>query len=241
MKPARHAASIFEAAWPSRGSAYSARSLSLDPPERPWRERKSETQATYDRVLIVSEGSKTEPSYFNEIRVARRLNTAKVQIYPSEIGTESIQVVQYARDLFERGNTHKKIRPRAFEQIYAVFDRDDHNTYFDALKLAADLNGTLKSDLKQPVKFCAIPSVPCFEFWLLLHYRDVVFKRLKTHIPNYEKGASNMFRTTAHALPIAKQRAENLAERGHRLDGEFPYTDVGILVELLLNLGNHDR
>jgi len=31
-----------------------------------------------DRILIVSEGSKTEPKYFNEIRVDLRLSTANI-------------------------------------------------------------------------------------------------------------------------------------------------------------------
>ena len=64
-------------------------------------ERKRNRRASYDRILIVSEGSKTEPNYFREIRAAYRLHTANVQVRPSELGTEPTQVVQHARDLFE--------------------------------------------------------------------------------------------------------------------------------------------
>lgn len=39
-------------------------------------ERKLNRRASYDRILIVSEGSKTEPNYFREIRAAHRLQTA---------------------------------------------------------------------------------------------------------------------------------------------------------------------
>jgi len=39
-------------------------------------ERKLGRRASYDRILIVSEGSKTEPNYFREIRAAFRLHTA---------------------------------------------------------------------------------------------------------------------------------------------------------------------
>ena len=39
-------------------------------------ERKLGRRASYDRILIVSEGSKTEPNYFSEIRAAFRLHTA---------------------------------------------------------------------------------------------------------------------------------------------------------------------
>ena len=135
-------------------------------------ERKLGRRASYDRILIVSEGSKTEPNYFKEIRAAHRLQTANVEVQPGELGTQPIQVVQYAKSLFENGDRHKQIQPRAFEQVYAVFDRDDHRTYFDALQLAESLDGKLRNDNKQPVSLKAIASVPCFELWLLLHYEQ---------------------------------------------------------------------
>lgn len=112
-----------------------------------------------------------------------------------------IQVVRYAKELFENGDRHKRIQARAFEQVYAVFDRDDHDSYFDALVLAESLNGKLKNDNKQAIKFSSIASVPCFELWLLLHFEDVfapvhrddVIKRLKRHIPDYVKGTTRSY------------------------------------------------
>ena len=100
-------------------------------------ERKRGRRADCDRILVVSEGSKTEPLYFDEIRIEMRLPAANIAVSPGDLGTEPIRVVQYARQLFEQGDKLKGIEPRAFEQVYAVFDRDDHHTYFDALKLAA--------------------------------------------------------------------------------------------------------
>ena len=146
------------------------------PKERQRRQlqRKAGQRASYDRILIVSEGSKTEPNYFNEIRAAYRLHTANVQVRASQLGTAPIQVVQYARQLFEVGDRHKNIQPRAFEQVYAVFDRDDHDSYFNALRLAESLDGKLKNDLKSLVAFKAIASVPSFELWLLLHFDNIL-------------------------------------------------------------------
>lgn len=184
-------------------------------------ERKLSRRASYDRILIVSEGSKTEPNYFSEIRAAYRLHTANVEVRPSELGSAPIQVVQYARDLFEDGDRHKNIQPRAFEQVYAVFDRDDHESYFKALRLAESLDGKLKNDTKQFIRFKAVASVPCFELWLLLHYEDIqaplhrdqVMRRLKHYIPGYEKGAGRAFATTRERLAVAIQRAEILATK----------------------------
>lgn len=204
-------------------------------------ERKQGRRASYDRILIVSEGRKTEPNYFREIRARYRLQTANVEVQPSGLGTEPLQVVQYAKWLFENGDRRKQIQPRAFEQVYAVFDRDDHHTYFEALQLAESLNGKLKNDGKQAVSFRAIASVPCFEFWLLLHFENIqnalhrneVMHRIKHSMPGYEKGVEDAFAKTASRLDIATQRAEILAQQYSANDAPEPYTAVHELVILL--------
>lgn len=207
-------------------------------------ERKLGRRASYDRILIVSEGSKTEPNYFREIRAAHRLHTANVEVQPSQLGTAPIQVVQHAQALFEQGDRHKKIQPRAFEQVYAVFDRDDHDSYSDALRLAESLDGKLKNDAKQFVRFKAVASVPSFELWLLLHYEDVqtllhrdeVMRRLKRHLPTYEKGAGRAFADTRTYLAVATQRADSLALTCAANPDSQPSTAVGKLVTLLTQL-----
>lgn len=207
-------------------------------------ERKQSRRASYDRILIVSEGSKTEPLYFREIRTACRLQTANVAVHPSELGTAPVQVVQYAKDLFENGDRHANVQRRAFEQVYAVFDRDDHDSFFDALKLAESLDGKLRNDARQPVIFKAIASVPSFELWLLLHYEDIqaplhrneVMRRLKRHIPGYEKGAMGAFALTHIHLAVATQRAQRLGERFCAYDDPEPFTAIAELVALLTTL-----
>lgn len=209
-------------------------------------ERKQARRPSYDRVLIVSEGSKTEPLYFSEIRSAYRLHTASIEVRPSEPGTAPIQVVQYAHDLFVHGDKHKNTQPRAFEQVYAVFDRDDHNSYFDALRQAESLDGKLRNDAKQAVTFKAIASVPSFELWLLLHFEDIqsplhrdeVLQRLKQHIPCYEKGSGDVFSITHKRLKMATERAERLAKRFTAHDAPNLYTGIADLVKLLTTLRN---
>ena len=89
------------------------------------------------------------------------------------LGTAPIQVVRYAQRLFEEGDLRKGIRPKSFDQVYAVVDRDDHDSYFDAVNLAKSLDGKRRNDDRQPVTFKAIASIPSFELWLLLHYEDI--------------------------------------------------------------------
>jgi hypothetical protein len=207
-------------------------------------ERKQGRRASYDRILIVSEGSKTEPNYFREIRAAHRLHTANVEVQPSELGTAPIQVVRYAQALFENGDRHKNIQRRAFEKVYAVFDRDEHDSYHEALTLADSLNGKLRSDAKQPVTFQAIASVPSFELWLLLHFEDIqapldrdeVMRRLKLHIPGYDKGAGDAFAITKAHVAVATHRAQRLSERFTARTEPEPYTAIVELVSLLTAL-----
>lgn len=207
-------------------------------------ERKLGRRASYDRILIVSEGSKTEPNYFSEIRAAFRLHTANVEVRPCQAGTAPIQVVQYAKELFEQGDGHKNIQPRAFERVYAVFDRDDHISYFNALRLAESLDRKLKNDAKQVIRFEAIASVPSFELWLLLHYEDIqapldrddVMRRLKQYIPAYQKGASAVFANTREHLSVATQRAQTLTTKFTADEAPEPYTGIAALVKLLTTL-----
>ena len=206
--------------------------------------RKAGRRAPCDRILIVSEGSKTEPMYLGEMRVEYRLPTANVQVHPGHFGTTPLQVVEFAEHLFLNGDEAKDIQPRAFEQVYAVFDRDDHDTYHNALAKTAALDGKLRTKSNQPVRFAAIASVPCFELWLLLHFEDVlapihrneVYQRLRPYLPGYDKGQSGHYANTKARLAEAMQRAEHLATLADAHDGTEPYTDLHRLVRLLTTL-----
>jgi RloB-like protein len=98
---------------------------------------------------------------------------------------------------------------------FAVFDRDDHGTYHDALTRAKALDKKLKNSERKSVRFLAIPSVPCFEIWLLLHFvnrqafcdRHEILRRLRQHIPGYTKGQTGVFALTEANVPVATARA----------------------------------
>ena len=206
--------------------------------------RKKDQRAPYDRILIVTEGSKTEPNYFNEIRVANKLHTANVQVEPSAFGTEPIQIVEYAESLFLNGDDSKDIQPRAFEEVYVVFDRDDHLTYHNALTKTDALNLKYRNDNNQKVAFKSIASVPCFELWLLLHFeevhapihRDVVYERLTVYLPNYQKGDVGHYAITKPQIHLAEARAISLTEINNKYDGVQPYTSIDELVRKLSKL-----
>ena len=187
-------------------------------------------------MLIVCEGEKTEPNYFEEIRKSARIAPADIRVIPSELGTQPLRVVESAIREFSK--------KKAYDRVYAVFDRDDHENYANAIHKAEAQNGKLKNDERKPISFCAIVSVPCFEFWLLLHFenvlawlhRDVVYDRLRQYIFGYQKNASDIYAKTRHLLGTASDRANQLRATSVRLPGNDAYTDVDKVVAFLNSL-----
>lgn len=197
-----------------------------------------------DRILIVTEGTKTEPNYFNDMRKDYKLPTTNVCICHSSSGTAPRNVIEYAEQLFLKGNQHKGLAARAFEQVYAVFDRDNHDTYAEAIEKAKNLDKKHSNDIKQQVKFAAIPSNPCFELWLLIHFVDIsalltsseVMKQVKKHIPEYDKSGEGIFQLIAPHLDQACKRADRLIQSNSVDNDQYPYTYVHNLVKLLIEL-----
>ena len=155
-----------------------------------------------------------------------------------------MQVVEFARDLFLEGDAHARTPARVFDRVYALFDRDEHESYHAALTTASALDGKLRNDEKKFIRFLAVASVPCFELWLLLHFEDVLaplhrdeaVARLRIHLKNYAKGSGGHFAQTHRALPDALARAQKLAAQHGAANGMQPYTDVAELVAWLSSL-----
>jgi hypothetical protein len=155
---------------------------------------------------------------------------------PSGSGTEPRQVVEFAISEFEK--------TRAFEWVFPVFDRDSHRTYGEALQQAKNTDRQLKNDENDPARFLAIPSVPCFELWLLIHFMEVhhgyqrteLIRTLKQYIPRYTKSIEGIYALTEPHLDIAARNADRLRIRFTPDNGEDPYTDVDFLVNLLRTL-----
>jgi hypothetical protein len=201
-------------------------------------ERKAGRRAPYDRLLIVCEGTKTEPNYFDEIRQFYRLSSANIVVRPSEYGTQPQKIVSYAYDFCREKNNR-------WEKVFCVFDRDDHPNFENAIKSAMKKN--LKNDQGQNILFYAIPSVPCFELWLYLHFRAItteisrfdLLKKLKEYIPGYEKGAECLFARTKAELATAYTNIAHLAQNRNGSRIQNPFTAVDEVVKNLTKLAEH--
>jgi len=105
--------------------------------------------------LLVCEGGKTEPAYFEALRDELRLSALVVEIVGRECDSAPISVVDTALDL--RRTARRDGLP--YDAIWCVFDLDQHESFTRAVDKAR------RAGLELAV------SVPCFEYWLLLHFR----------------------------------------------------------------------
>lgn len=200
-------------------------------------ERKAGRKPTYPRVLMVCEGSKTEPFYLEGIRTHARIPTAHWTVLPSALGTGPEKVVEYAEVLARSG--------AGWDEVYCVFDRDEHAHYREAVTRAAALDGRIRArGAASSVRFVAIPSVPCFELWFLLHFeavtrgleRDEAQRNLKKHMPEYDKNLPDMFSRTKERLETAYRNASAARARRTEAGNDNPSTDVDVLVERLFEI-----
>lgn len=200
----------------------------------------------YDRVLIVCEGSKSEPDYFRALAQDLKLGSAQV-VVTGDSDSAPIKVVEKAIKLFQQD--------RDFDQVYCVFDRDQHDTYRVALERVASETLTIRRNGRAlgVARFEAIPSVPCFEYWLLLHFRYTVapFARgtevvtaLKVYpgFERYEKGKTDAYAATCKHLENALRHAERANAATAEAGTDNPSTRIPDLVQALQRIaGGHSR
>lgn len=200
--------------------------------------RKEARKAPYDRVLIVCEGEKTEPVYLAELKEELKLNSANIEIVPNTLGSAPISVVRQA--------LRKFAKEKDYNRVYCVFDKDIHPSYSAALHMIKEKTQATKGNC--PI--FAVVSVPCFEFWLLLHFRyttrpyqakngsicESVITDLKKFLPDYEKGGKNIFHKTKSLLPQAISNAKKVLHHCETGETDMPSTRMHELVEYLQQL-----
>lgn len=196
--------------------------------------RKSRGFNELPRILLVCEGAKTEPNYFNSLIRTLGLRAASIIVVGAECESAPISVYEYAARRFKE--------ERGINEVYCIFDRDRHQT-FDA---ACDAIQRHPSQ-----KFRAIISDPCFEFWLLLHFKytrkpfvaqggrspgEVVLKELLEQWPDYAKGKLDVFASLKDTLDKAST-GSRMARADATSTGERnPSTEVDILIDRLTAL-----
>lgn len=202
--------------------------------------RKVALRESYDKVLIVCEGKKTEPLYFSELVKTFKINSANIAI-DLESDSAPISIYERAKELYD-AELRKSI---PYDKVFCVFDRDTHSTFNDALQKI--------NTFKPENIFIAITSTPCFEYWLLLHYlptskpympcgkktsADYVISDLKNYMNNYKKNQCGIFTDLFGQLEFASGNAIRMYGNDFKefQHGNNPSTNVHIIVEYLKNI-----
>lgn len=197
--------------------------------------RRGPIREPYDFVLIVCEGSKTEPNYFAGLRTAYSLSNANIEILHGG-ATDPKSIVGFAL---------AKMGQEGYDRAFCVFDRDGHQTFDEALGIVSS------SAEGKANRLAAITSWPCFEIWLLLHFTysaapytatggrsagDKVLAEVLKHITNYQKGQKGLFEALAPRLGNAIMNALRLEKQNKTTGTDNPHTRMHHLIKYLTTL-----
>ena len=190
-------------------------------------------------ILIVCEGEKTEPIYFNALKERLRLIMVDVDIVGE--GAAPITVVDHVIELREERKriARRSLTKTAYEVMYCVIDVEvpvPHESLARAI------------DKAKRNKLEVILSNPCFEYWYILHFRktSAPFNRsqdakaaLRREHPAYNESDTTIFNVvypkTSDAIKYSKEVLKEQHNNSEDLSDCNPSTHVHKIVEYLQN------
>ncbi len=196
--------------------------------------RRKASREPHKSILIVCEGKKTEPIYFNALKKRLRLIMVDVEIVGE--GGAPITVVNraIARREERKQIAKKSLTKTEYEVIYCVVDVDTHETLDQAI------------DKARGNEICVILSNPCFEYWYILHFRKTsapfnssqdVKSALREEHPDYNESDTTIFNVvypkTSDAIKHSKEVLKEQHNDAEDLRDCNPSTHVHKIVEYL--------
>ncbi|HQN76247.1 MAG TPA: RloB family protein [Methanomassiliicoccales archaeon] len=197
------------------------------------RGRRSAPREAKPRMLIVCEGKRTEPNYFEGFRREHHNVIISVRESPGKAPAQIVRCAIERADELDIGKVPG-------DSVWCVFDVDECSD--DEMRKAVELaDGRLKLAV----------SNPCFELWFLLHFRYTdkrmdtcreVIGALQRHMPGYDKAGDHYDRLSPMSLTAIKnaERLEKGASgRGHAVHHRDanPCTGVHHLVADIISGG----
>lgn len=187
--------------------------------------RRLETRKVRRRFLIVCEGQRTEPLYFESFRTPTRI------LRIEHGNSDPVRLVNRAIDARDRATADGD----PFDRVWCVFDRDNvpPQRFTEALRLV------------RRERLQAAYSNPAFELWLLLHFEECAgclsprdySDRLSRHLSRpYKKNDAHLPALLVESTSQAIDRATRLlaAYVPSRPAEDDPSTTVHLLVQELL-------
>jgi hypothetical protein len=205
--------------------------------EQPLRRRPASLEPR-PRILVLCEGVVTEFEYFDGLRREERNRLVEVEIdYEGGAPKTLVERAAARKKSSEEEARRARDENLNYDEVWCVFDVDEHPKLPDARQQARD-NG---------IKLAV--SNPCFELWLLLHFREqnahierhAAAKLLRNYVRDYQKHIS--FEALRDGYSEAVQRAKQL-DRRHldaRTKGGNPSTNVYLLTERIREFGRKQR
>jgi RloB-like protein len=187
--------------------------------------------------LIVCEGERTEPNYFNYFKTLLPKNTIEIDVEGQ--GDNTVNVVKKAIELRKIRNENTLL-PN-YDEVWAVFDKDDFpsKNFDNAVKLA-ESKGIESGHSNQS-----------FELWYILHFqflqsalhRDIYIEKLTRILKSkYKKNdlevVKSIFEKGKVNLAIARAKKLESMHLGVTPAKATPYTRIYLLVERLLQFKN---
>jgi hypothetical protein len=196
-------------------------------------DRKLGIKKELNRVIIACQGTKTEVHYFKAFfhALIQNKNISKSSfVIAKHSHTDPIGVLTDLQVALKKDSE--------FEHQWIVIDRDEHESFANALYQAKSINVNVAY------------SNPSFELWYLLHFEDFNSSIHRHDLPtrlqkylHYSKNATTLYQETLSLQPLAIERAKNLIsnhsqERALNPSIDNPSTTVYELVEVLNGLGD---
>jgi len=185
------------------------------------------------RILIVCEGTRTEPLYFQGLRHLQR-SLVKLEV-PSGGGTPKTLVERAAelKKAAERNAKRSRDPNQLYDEVWCVFDIDEHPFVAEARRQASDN------------KIRLAISNPCFELWILLHFQDQSAHLERSHaqhlcrghLPGYEKVVPCERLMDLYGEARSRAEALDAWQETRGCSGGNPSTSVYHLVEMIRVLG----
>ncbi len=181
------------------------------------------------KAFIICNGIETEYNYFSGLRsyLGREGN------YLMDVKIIKGDPINVLEQILEGKFTLKHFDDE-IDEIFVVFDVDDFYTQ-NAEALISIINKAITAGIN------VIFSNPCFELWLLLHFRtdpgpkhrNQIYDLLKTFLPDYSKDLD--FSSFSDGVPKAVERARLLNEAAEEVNELYrnPSTGVYKLTELI--------
>lgn len=175
--------------------------------------------------LIVTEGTDTEPYYFNSIKA--EINKS----YKDRISFTIIGAGDNTISLFSKAKAQADQSPNGFKHVWIVYDTDDFPP--EHINLTAEL---CRQNTTEETEYHALWSNQCIELWFLLHFgffqsdinRKEYWPKLTTYLQSinageYKKNRDDMYEVLKPYVRVAIRNAKKLEEKNH---GKTPATSA---------------